>query len=136
MVTGLPSSSARKRSRFPGIRSIILLSVSWIFSAAEKMLANGDGAVLVEAVEKRQQRCVYRLGRLPLWPVSNSGKLDEATVLANAAYCAAHVVDIVLQLSVYRTAWLRVRWILLAIGVAFGAVLANFLSRGLFANGA
>lgn len=57
-------------------------------------------------------------------------------VLANVAYCAAHIVDIVLQISAYRTTWLRVRWILLAIGVAFAAVLANFFSRGLFANGA
>jgi hypothetical protein len=57
-------------------------------------------------------------------------------VLANVAYCAAHIVDIVLQISAYRTTWLRVRWILLAIGVAFAAVLANFFSRGLFTNGA
>ena len=57
-------------------------------------------------------------------------------VLANVAYCAAHIVDIVLQLSSYRATWLRFRWILLAIGVAFAAVLANFFSRGVFANGA
>ena len=57
-------------------------------------------------------------------------------VLANVAYCAAHIVDIVLQISAYRTMWLRVRWILLAIGIAFAAVLANFLSRGVFAHGA
>ena len=57
-------------------------------------------------------------------------------VLANIAYCAAHIVDIVLQISAYRAVWLRVRWILLSIGIAFAAVLANFLSRGIFVHGA
>ncbi len=57
-------------------------------------------------------------------------------VLANVAYCAAHIVDMVLQVSAYRTSWIRVRWMLLAIGIAFAAVLANFFSRGIFANSA
>ena len=55
-------------------------------------------------------------------------------VLANIAYCGAHVVDIVLQLSTYRARWLRARWVLLAIGIAFAAVLANFFSRGFFGH--
>lgn len=57
-------------------------------------------------------------------------------VLANVAYCVAHMVDIVLQFSDYRTTWIRFRWVLLAIGVAFAAVLASFFSRGFFASGA
>jgi hypothetical protein len=37
-------------------------------------------------------------------------------VLANVAYCAAYVVDLVLQLSAFRIVWLRHRWALLLIG--------------------
>lgn len=55
-------------------------------------------------------------------------------VLANVAYCSAYVVDLVLQLSAFRLVWLRRRWILLVIGIVFGAVLANFFSHGLFAH--
>lgn len=54
--------------------------------------------------------------------------------LANVAYCAAYVVDVVAQLSSFRPAWLRLRWIILLIGVVFAAILANFFSRGLFAH--
>ncbi len=57
-------------------------------------------------------------------------------VLANVAYCVAHMVDIVLQCSDYRTTWIRFRWVLLAIGVTFAAVLASFFSRVFFASGA
>jgi hypothetical protein len=55
-------------------------------------------------------------------------------VLANVAYCAAYVVDVVAQLSSFRAAWLRLRWILLLVGVTFAAILANFFSRGLFGH--
>jgi hypothetical protein len=53
-------------------------------------------------------------------------------VLANVAYCAAYLVDVGVQLSSYRALWLRIRWVLLLIGTAFGAVLAYFLTVGLF----
>jgi hypothetical protein len=55
-------------------------------------------------------------------------------VLANVAYCAAYPVDVIVQLSSFRAAWLRVRWILLLVGLAFAAILANFFSQGLFAH--
>jgi hypothetical protein len=55
-------------------------------------------------------------------------------VLANVAYCAAYIVDVVAQLSSFRPTWLRLRWIILLVGVAFAAVLANFFSRGLFVH--
>jgi hypothetical protein len=57
-----------------------------------------------------------------------------AAVLANVAYRAACVVDVVAQLSSFRPAWLRLRWITLIVGVAFAAILANFFSRGLFVH--
>ena len=53
-------------------------------------------------------------------------------VLANVAYCAAYVVDIVVQMSGFRDAWLRMRWILLAIGLAFAAVLTHFFAVSIF----
>ncbi|GLQ89791.1 hypothetical protein [Dyella flagellata] len=56
-------------------------------------------------------------------------------VLANVAYCAAYIVDVALQFSVYRATWLRVRWMVLAIGVAFAAVLAKFFAHGFLVAG-
>jgi len=53
-------------------------------------------------------------------------------VLSNVAYCAAYVVDVIAQISAFRGTWLRVRWILLVIGVLFAGVLAHFFSGGLF----
>jgi hypothetical protein len=55
-------------------------------------------------------------------------------VLANVAYCAAYLVDLGVQLSTFRALWLRTRWMLLVIGIAFGAVLAHFFSLGFFDN--
>ncbi len=55
-------------------------------------------------------------------------------VLANVAYCAAYLVDVLTQLSAFRATWLRLRFLLLAIGCIFGAILANFIAHGLFAT--
>ena len=55
-------------------------------------------------------------------------------VLANVAYCAAHALDVVTQLSAFRRRWLQTRWLLLAVGVGFAAVLAHFLARGLLVH--
>jgi hypothetical protein len=60
--------------------------------------------------------------------------LFVSAVLANIAYGAAHVVDVLAQLSAFRPTWLRFRWVLLVIGIAFGGVLANFISQGIFAH--
>ncbi len=53
-------------------------------------------------------------------------------VLANVAYCAAYIVDVPLQVTSFRAEWLKFRWALLLLGVAFASVLANFLSHGFF----
>jgi hypothetical protein len=53
-------------------------------------------------------------------------------VLANIAYCAAYPVDVLAQLSGFRATWLRVRWVLLAIGLVLGAILTNFFCGALF----
>jgi hypothetical protein len=52
-------------------------------------------------------------------------------VLANVAYCAAYIPDVFAQMSGLRDSWLRVRWILLTIGLAFAAVLTHFFSLGM-----
>lgn len=56
-------------------------------------------------------------------------------VLANVAYCAAYPVDVFAQLSGFRAAWLKVRGLLLVVGIAFAAVLTRFASLGLFFGG-
>ncbi len=61
-------------------------------------------------------------------------RLFVLAVLANVLYCAAYVADVVAQLSSVRPGWLKLRWLLLVTGVAFAAVLANFLSHGLLAQ--
>ena len=53
-------------------------------------------------------------------------------VLANVAYCAAYVPDVLLQLSAFRNTWLRFRWAQLAVGTLFGACLAYLLVAGPF----
>src|SRR5579872_3860128 len=42
-------------------------------------------------------------------------------VLANAAYCAAYVVDVLAQLTSFRPDWLRFRWALLLLGLTFAS---------------
>jgi hypothetical protein len=44
-------------------------------------------------------------------------------VLANVFYCAAYVPDQAFQLTPYRDGWRRWRWLLLAFGTVFGALL-------------
>jgi len=51
--------------------------------------------------------------------------------LANVAYCAAYPVDFTVQWSSLRPSWLRVRWVLFLIGLAFATTLAQFIARGL-----
>jgi hypothetical protein len=53
-------------------------------------------------------------------------------VLANVAYCACYVVDVVAQLSDFRATWLRFRWTLFVVGVAFAGVLTYFFATGIF----
>ena len=52
-------------------------------------------------------------------------------VLANIAYCAAYVVDVVVQMTTFREQWLKYRWVLLLIGLAFAGILANFFAHGI-----
>lgn len=44
-------------------------------------------------------------------------------VLANICYCAAYLIDVTVQHSVFRDSWRKKRWALWAVGVAFAAAL-------------
>jgi hypothetical protein len=57
-------------------------------------------------------------------------------VLANVAYCAAYVPDMLAQLSDLRAVWLRYRWMLFVIGLTFAGIITRFLAIGMFANAA
>jgi hypothetical protein len=57
-------------------------------------------------------------------------------VLANVAYCAAYVPDVFAQMSSMRDSWLRYRWVVFLVGLAFAAVLTHFWSLGIFAHDA
>ena len=65
-----------------------------------------------------------------LAPARPAPRLDM--LMQNVLYCAAYLVDIGVQCSGFRDAWLRRRWLLLAIGSLFAAVLAQFVARGMF----
>jgi hypothetical protein len=55
-------------------------------------------------------------------------------VLANVAYCAAYLVDLVVQSSGYQAAWFKFRWVLLVLGILFASVITQFVARGMFAS--
>jgi|SRR6185295_4077174 len=76
---------------------------------------------------------------LASWPASKASlnaelglSLFVLAVLANVAYCAAYVPDLVLQFSTFRDSWLRWRWALLTLGVLFAAALAYLFTQGIF----
>jgi hypothetical protein len=52
------------------------------------------------------------------------------------AYCAAYPVDVFAQLSGVRMAWLKVRWLLLLVGLVVAVILTRFASLALFGGGA
>ena len=47
-------------------------------------------------------------------------------VLANVCYCAAYVIDVLVQYSAFRDFWRRGRWALWLIGVLFAAVITFY----------
>jgi hypothetical protein len=53
-------------------------------------------------------------------------------VLANVAYCACYIVDVAAQVSEFRVSWLKFRWILFVVGLAFAGILTYFFATGIF----
>ena len=77
------------------------------------------------------------------WPGSRSSlSVDVAqtlfilAVLANVAYCAAYVVDVVAQYSGFVATWKRYRWVLFAVGVVFAGIIARFFAADMFSHAA
>lgn len=75
------------------------------------------------------------------WPESRSslsGDLVQGlfilAVLANVAYCAAYVVDVVAQYSAFQAAWRRYRWVVFTVGVVFAGIITRFISAALFSH--
>lgn len=56
-------------------------------------------------------------------------------VAANFVFCTAYLVDIGAQLTVFRSTWIRYRWVLFAIGLMYVFMLVPQVARHLF-NGA
>jgi hypothetical protein len=76
------------------------------------------------------------------WPVSKRVlNLDSAlvlfvfAVLANLAYCAAYVPDVLLQYSAYRKRWMHSRWMLFWLGALFACAITYLLVSGMFGVG-
>lgn len=52
-------------------------------------------------------------------------------VMANVCYCAAYPVDLFVQYSGFRSAWMGLRWVLFLIGTLFAAALASLIMADL-----
>ncbi len=55
-------------------------------------------------------------------------------VLANIAYRASYLADIFAQMSGFRDLWLRLRWIVFLIGLAFASILTRWFTMGFFSK--
>lgn len=64
--------------------------------------------------------------------VDHSLQLFLQAVVANVLYCAAYPADVFAQLSSLRPLWLRYRWVVFAIGLAFASIITRFISMELF----
>src|SRR5690349_6780571 len=77
------------------------------------------------------------------WPASRAAlsadlaqTLFILAVLANVAYCAAYVVDVVAQYSGFQATWRRHRWLLFLVGLIFASIIARFFAIGLLSHAA
>jgi hypothetical protein len=53
-------------------------------------------------------------------------------VLANILFCAAYLPDLFAQLSAFRSAWLRSRWIVFMIGLIFAGIITRWIAMNSF----
>ena len=75
------------------------------------------------------------------WPGSRSSLSVDGflfliilAVLANLCYCAAYIADLFAQISGFRPAWIRHRWLLLVLGVVFAGIITRFFALGFFSS--
>jgi len=73
------------------------------------------------------------------WPISKRVLSAEPVlvlfilaVLANIAYCAAYVPDLVVQHSPLRSGWLRWRWVLFTVGTLLASAISYLFVAGMF----
>ena len=69
------------------------------------------------------------------WPASQarlSLGMAEAlfilAVLANLLYCIIYPLDVFVQMSSMRSAWLKMRWLILLLGMLFAAIITRHLA--------
>jgi hypothetical protein len=55
-------------------------------------------------------------------------------ILLNVLYCAAYIVDVLVQMSEYSERWTQFRWVLFLIGAMFAAILTRFWSLSVFGS--
>jgi hypothetical protein len=72
------------------------------------------------------------------WPGSRSAFTIDSVlglfllaVLANVAFCSVYLADVFIQFSGFRASRFRWRWVFVAIGFAFAAVLTHFWAGSL-----
>jgi hypothetical protein len=103
---------------------------------------NAARAILTEAIRYWEpRRIAYNLVLAAIviawvaisWPHFRPIMKFESIVLmavlamwANICYCAAYIVDVLMQYSFFRRGWLRWRWGLWTFGMMFAALLANY----------
>ena len=78
---------------------------------------------------------VYAVANWPASAIAMTSALAQQLfllgVLANVAYCAAYVPEVLIQFTHLRSTWRRVRWVLFVIGLLFAAIIARFITMGL-----
>jgi predicted MFS family arabinose efflux permease len=73
------------------------------------------------------------------WPQSRTAVsvdgvliLFVLAVLANVCYCAAYLGDVFVQISGFREAWQKWRWLLFGVGMVFAAIITRWFAIGFF----
>src|SRR5258708_33932817 len=76
------------------------------------------------------------------WPASKALLQFESilgltilALLANLAYCAAYVVDMIAQFSGHKEIWRGYRWVLFITGIVFAALRTYFFSTDFLSRG-
>ena len=61
--------------------------------------------------------------------------LFALAVLANVAYSTVYIADVFIQMSGFRASRAHWRWIFIAVGFSFAAILTHFFSMGIVSGG-
>lgn len=62
----------------------------------------------------------------PAFTLDSLGKLLVLALLANVCYTSAYLVDLPVQQTAFRDAWLRYRWMLFAAGMLLALLFAHY----------